>query len=109
VSPTPPPDPAHAPPRPRTSLRAVTDANVLLVDQIRRLIQSVERQESWRRLRPAELWLGLLVQVAELFPLVAALDHGQLSEADQRELGRLAADAANYLAFLRFYPRVPTA
>jgi hypothetical protein len=103
--------PAPPPPqaRPTTSLRAVTDANVLLVDQLRRLMQNVERQESWRRARPGELWLNLLQQVAELFPLAAALEAGSLSEPDENELRRLAADAANYLAFLRFYPRTPTA
>jgi hypothetical protein len=107
----PPSPPAPPPPqaRPTTSLRAVTDANVLLVDQLRRLMQNVERQESWRRARPGELWLNLLQQVADLFPLAAALEAGSLSEPDEKELRRLAADAANYLAFLRFYPRTPTA
>jgi hypothetical protein len=47
--------------------------------------------------------------VAELLPLVAELEAGELCEAGEKELARLAADAANYVAFLRFYPRLPTA
>ncbi len=92
----------------RTSMRAVTDMHILLVEQLKRLMQHVERRESWRSVRPAELWRGLLQQVAGLLPLVAALEAGGLGESDARELGRLTADAANYVAFLRFYPRLPT-
>lgn len=97
-----------APARITTSMRAVTDTNLLLVEQLRRLMQNVGRRESWRSARPGELWRGLLLQVADLFPLVAELEVGALSEADAKELARLAADAANYVAFLRFYPRLPT-
>jgi hypothetical protein len=93
----------------RTSLRAVTDMHILLVDQLRRLMQHVERRESWRSARPGELWRGLLQQVAGLLPLIAGLEAGELSGADAKELGRLAADAANYVAFIRFFPRWPTA
>jgi hypothetical protein len=100
---------ASAPARAITSMRAVTDANRLLVDQLKRLMQNVARRESWRTARPGELWRGLLLQVAALLPLVAELEAGELCEADAKELARLAADAANYIAFLRFYPRLPTA
>jgi hypothetical protein len=100
---------ASSPPQGPTSLRAVTDTNRLLVEQLKRLMQNASRRESWRSARPAELWRGLLRQVAGLLPLVVALEGGALSEADGKELGRLAADAANYVAFLRFYPRLPTA
>jgi hypothetical protein len=99
---------ASAPARLITSMRAVTDTNRLLVDQLRRLMQNVARRESWRTARPGELWKGLLLQVAELLPLVADLEAGAPSEADAKELARLAADASNYIAFLRFYPRLPT-
>jgi hypothetical protein len=51
---------ASAPGRAPTSMRAVTDTNRLLVEQLRRLMQHVERQESWRSTRPGELWRGLL-------------------------------------------------
>jgi hypothetical protein len=100
---------ASPPARLITSMRAVTDTNRLLVDQLRRLMQNVARRESWRTARPGELWRGLLLQVAELLPLVAELEAGELCEAGEKELARLAADAANYIAFLRFYPRLPTA
>jgi hypothetical protein len=100
---------ASAPARVTTSLRAVTDTNRLLVDQLRRLMQNVQRQESWRSARPGELWLGLLLQVAALFPLAAAQEAGALSEEEAKELSRLTADAANYVAFIRCFPRVPTA
>jgi hypothetical protein len=97
--------PGHAP----SSYRAVTDTNRLLVDQLRRLMQHAQRRESWRSTRPGELWRGLLMQVAELYPVAAALEAGALSEAEAKELSRLTADAANYLAFLRCFPRAPTA
>lgn len=100
---------ASAPARLITSMRAVTDTNRLLVDQLRRLMQNVARQESWRTARPGELWKGLLLQVAELLPVVAALEAGALSEAEGKEVSRLTADAGNYLAFLRCFPRAPTA
>ncbi|HEV3457800.1 MAG TPA: hypothetical protein VHG32_14645 [Thermoanaerobaculia bacterium] len=100
---------ASSPGRAPTSMRAVTDTNRLLIEQLKRLMQNVSRRESWRSARPAELWRGLLKQVAGLFPLVVELEGGALSEADAKELARLAADAANYIAFLRFYPRLPTA
>jgi hypothetical protein len=100
---------ASAPARATTSYRAVTDTNRLLVDQLKRLMQNAKRRESWRSARPAELWRGLLLQVAELFPLAAAQEAGPLSEAEAKELSRLTADAANYLAFLRCFPRTPTA
>jgi hypothetical protein len=100
---------ASAPARLITSMRAVTDTNRLLVDQLRRLMQNAARQESWRTARPGELWKGLLLQVAELLPLVAALEAGGLSEAEGKEVSRLTADAGNYLAFLRCFPRAPTA
>jgi hypothetical protein len=100
---------ASAPGKVITSMRAVTDTNRLLVDQLKRLMQHVARRESWRTARPGELWRGLLLQVAELLPLVAELEAGAPSAADEQELARLAADAANYIAFLRFYPRLPTA
>jgi hypothetical protein len=99
---------ASAPARAITSMRAVTDANRLLVDQLKRLMQNVARRESWRTARPGELWRGLMLQVAALLPLVAELEAGAPSAADEQELARLAADAANYVAFLRFYPRLPT-
>ena len=51
----------------------------------------------------------MLLQAAGLFPLVVALEEGALSEDDAKELRRLTADAANYVAFLWCYPRVPTA
>jgi hypothetical protein len=92
-----------------TSMRAVTDANRLLVEQLRRLMQHVGRRESWRSAGPGELWRRLLLQVAELFPLVAAQEAGALTASEARELERLTADAANYVAFLRFHPRLPTA
>ena len=92
-----------------TSMRVVTDANRLLVEQLKRLMQHVGRRESWRSAGPGELWRRLLVQVAELFPLVAAQEAGALSAAEAEELQRLTADAANYVAFLRFHPRLPTA
>jgi hypothetical protein len=100
---------ASAPARLITSMRAVTDTNRLLIDQLRRLMQNVARRESWRTARPGELWKGLLLQVAGLLPVVADLEAGAPTEADAKELARLAADAANYIAFLRFYPRLPTA
>jgi hypothetical protein len=100
---------ASSPGRVPTSMRAVTDSNRLLVEQLKRLMQNASRGESWRSARPGELWRGLLRQVAALFPLVAELEAGALSEADAKEWNRLAADAANYMAFLRFYPRLPTA
>jgi hypothetical protein len=99
---------ASAPARAITSMRAVTDANRLLVDQLKRLMQNAARRESWRTARPGELWRGLLLQVAALLPLVAELEAGALSAAEEKELARQAADAANYIAFLRFYPRLPT-
>jgi hypothetical protein len=92
-----------------TSMRAVTDTNRLLVDQLKRLMQHAAKRESWRRARPGELWRGLLLQAADLLPLVAELEVGAPSKADEKELARLLADAANYVAFLRFYPRLPTA
>jgi len=95
--------------RPRIPLRAVTDSNLLLVEQLRRLLDSVERQERWRSARPGELWRGLLLQLARLFPLVASLEAGALPDAQARELAALIADATTHLAFLRFYPRLPTA
>lgn len=100
---------ASAPAKPPSSYRAVTDTNRLLVDQLRRLMQHAQWRESWRSTRPGELWRGLQLQVAELFPLVAALEVGALSEGEAKELSRLTADAANYLAFLRCFPRAPTA
>jgi hypothetical protein len=99
------PSPERAP----TSMRAVTDGNRLLVDQLKRLMQNASRRESWRSRPPGELWRGLLAQVAGLLPLVAELEAGPLPEARARELARLAADAANYIAFIRFYPRLPAA
>ncbi len=93
----------------RTSLRAVTDMHMQLVEQLKRLMRHVERRESWRSARPGELWRGLVQQVAGLLPLVAGLEAGGLCEGDAKELARLAADAANYIAFIRFYPRLPTA
>jgi hypothetical protein len=92
-----------------TSMRAVTDANRLLVDQLKRLMQHAQRRESWRSTRPGELWRGLLLQVAELFPLVAAQEAGALSGDEAKELRRLTADAGNYLAFIRSFPQAPTA
>jgi len=100
---------AAAPGKVQSSYRAVTDTNRLLVDQLRRLMQHAQRRESWRSTRPGELWRGLLLQVAELYPVAAALEAGALSEAEAKELSRLTADAANYLAFLRCFPRAPTA
>lgn len=100
---------ASAPAKAPSSYRAVTDANRLLVDQLRRLMRHAERRESWRSARPAELWRGLQQQVAELYPLAAALEAGALSEPEAKEVSRLTADAANYLAFLRCFPRAPTA
>jgi hypothetical protein len=97
---------ASAPPK-ITSMRAVTDTNRLLVDQLRRLMQNARRRESWRAVRPGELWRCLLQQVGELLPVVAELETGAPSEEDAKELARLVADAANYLAFLRCYPRLP--
>jgi hypothetical protein len=99
------PSPERAP----TSMRAVADGNRLLVDQLKRLMQNAGRRESWRSRPPGELWRGLLAQVAGLLPLVAELEAGPLPEARARELARLAADAANYIAFIRFYPRLPAA
>jgi hypothetical protein len=92
----------------RTSLRVVTDANILLVEQLKRLMRNAQRQE-WCSPPPGELWRSLLVQVAGLFPLVARLEAGELSEAEAKELNRLTAEAANDVAFIRFYPRLPTA
>jgi hypothetical protein len=100
---------ASAPAKPTTSMRAVTDAHRLLVDQLRRLMQHGQRQETWRTARPGELWRGLLAQVAGLLPLVAAQEAGGLSETEAKEMSRLSADAANYAAFIRCYPRTPTA
>ena len=91
-----------------TSMRAVTDGHHLLVDQLRRLLQNAKRRESWRSARPGELWRHLLLQASELFPLVAAQELGALSESQERELRRLTADAANYVAFIRCHPRLPT-
>jgi hypothetical protein len=90
-------------------MRVVTDGNRLLVDQLKRLMQNASRRESWRSRPPGELWRGLLAQVAGLLPLVAELEAGPLPEARAKELARLAADAANYIAFIRFYPRLPAA
>jgi len=100
---------ASPPARATTSMRAVTDTNRLLIEQLRRLMQNAGRRESWRSAGPGELWRRLLVQAAGLLPLVVALEAGELSEQESRELRRTVADAANYLAFLWCYPRMPTA
>jgi hypothetical protein len=91
-----------------TAVRAVTDLNRLLVAQLKRALDGVQQSAGWRPATPGELWLELVVQVAALFPLLAALEASNLSGAEAHELNRLTAEAANHIAFLRFYPRLPT-
>jgi hypothetical protein len=99
---------AIPPPTEVGDLRAVTDLHRLLVAQLQDLYGILRRVPNRATRRADSLWRDLLSHVASLLPAAAALDRRDLSESERRVLERRTAEAANCLAFLRSYPRIPS-
>jgi hypothetical protein len=90
------------------TVRALTDLNRLLVEQLQALFERLRKEEGWQPAPPGRLWLGLVRGTGELAPLAAALAAGPLGGADLKTLRRVTAEMANGIAFLRSYPRFPS-
>ncbi len=101
--------PPPAPPRGEVEgLRAVTDLNRMLRAQLQKLYQAMQGGAGWRHARPEELWSQLVGDVADLLPAAAALGLRDLAADERQGLETATAEAANRLAILRSYPRMPT-